>query len=159
MSQYTSFFIRHNDAFLPMVTYSRSHKVAEAFNHIAPWEKIAPLTAADIRGVRASLTSDVEAYAKAIARARDEIEFLRTTNMAPDDLLEQYRSNIEYINDLTEEKTACESAIIFTHFLGDIIDEAASEHKWGENPLGIDENTYIYVGIEVGNPTLEDIER
>ena len=158
MSQYTQFFIRHNDNFLPIATYSRSNKVAELFQYAAPYEAITPVTTEMLRGRREEAREQLEGYDKSIARAKDQIDFLRSCTMDTDERLERYNDTTEYIEDLEEYKEECVNAISFINFLDDILEEARTEKAWGDNPLQLDENAYVYVGIEVGTPTVEDIK-
>lgn len=157
MSQYTQFFIRCNDKFLPIATYSRSAKIAELFQYVAPYEAIKPVTTEMLRERRAEAREQLEGYNKSIARAKDQIDFLRSCTMETDERLERYNDMTEYIEDLEEYKEECVGAISFIDFLNDILEEARTEEKWGENPLQLSENAYVYVGIEVGTPTVENI--
>jgi len=157
MSQYTQFFIRHKDNFLPIATYSGSTKIAELFQYTAPYEAIKPVTSDMLRERRAEAQEQIDGYNKSIARAKNQIDFLRSCTMETDERLERYNDMTEYIEDLEEYKEECVRAISFIDFLNDILEEARMEKAWGENPLQLDDEDYVYVGIEVGTPTVENI--
>lgn len=158
MSEYTQFFIRNGDNFLPIATYSRSTKVAEAFHYIAPYEAIKPLTVANLQSARDRLREQIRDYDKSIERARAEIDFLRSCAMDNDERMERYHDATEFIEDFSDFREECAYALSFISFLEDILEEARVEQKFGENLLQLNENSYVYVGIEVGTPTIEDIK-
>lgn len=158
MSEYTQFFVRNGDNFLPIGTYCRSSKVAEVFKYIAPYETIKPLTSSNLRSAREILREQIQDYDKSIERERDEIDFLRSCAMDNEERMERYRDSIEMINDYSDSKDECTHALSFIGFLEDILEEAQTERKFGENPLQLNENSYVYVGIEVGYPTIENIK-
>ena len=158
MSEYTQFFVRNGDNFLPIGTYCRGTKVAEAFRYIAPYEAIKPLTVSNLRSARDELREQIRDYDKSIEREREEIDFLRSCAMDNDERMERYHDATEMINDCSDFKDECAHALSFIGFLEDILEEAETERKFGENPLQLNENYYVYVGIEVGYPTIENIE-
>ena len=158
MSQYTQFFIRNKDVFLPIGTYSYSSKIAAAFQYVAPYEAIAPVTSKMIDNVKSEIRNQIDDYSKTIKRVEQENDFLRTCKMEASERVERYADNIELIDELKESQKACERAWTFVDFLEDILEGARTEREWGENPLQLDENSYVYVGIEVENPPTEDIK-
>lgn len=158
MSQYTQFFIRNKDAFLPIGTYSRSTKIAEVFQYIAPYEAITPVTFEKIRSAKADIQCKIDDYFKLIKRTEQENDFLRTCEMETSERMERYNDNLELIYELKDLQEECQRALMFVDFLQDILEEAKMAREWEENPLQLDENSYIYVGVEVGNPTTEDIK-
>ncbi len=158
MSQYTQFFIRNKDVFLPIGTYCRSSRIAEAFQYVAPYEAIAPVTSKMIDNVKAEIRNQIDDYSKTIKHVEQENDFLRTCEMETSERVERYADNIELIDELKESQEACQRAWTFVDFLEDILQEAKMEREWGENPLQLNENSYVYVGIEVGTPTTEDIK-
>ena len=157
MSEYTQFFVRNGDNFLPIGTYCRGTKVAEAFRYIAPYEAIKPLTVSNLRSARDELREQIRDYDKSIEREREEIDFLRSCEMDNDERMERYHDATEMINDCSDFKDECAHALSFIGFLEDILEEVETERKFGENPLQLNENSYVYVGIEVGYPTIENI--
>ena len=157
MSEYTQFFIRNGDNFLPIGTYCRGTKVAEAFRYIAPYEAIKSLTVSNLRSARDELREQIADYDRVAQREREEIDFLRSCAMDNDERMERYRDSVEMINDCSDFKDECAHALSFIGFLEDILEEAETERKFGENPLQLNENSYVYVGIEVGYPTIENI--
>lgn len=158
MSQYTQFFLRNKDVFLPIATYSRSNKIAEIFQYAAPYESIRPVTFKMLREVREVAQSQLNECDNSIARAKEQIEFLCNCTMEADERIEHYNSAVEFIEDVETCKKQCAHAISFIGFLEDVLEEAETERKWGENPLQLNEDSYVYVGIEVGTPTIEDIK-
>ena len=160
MSAYIQFFIKINDKFAPIATYSRSTRVYQEFQHYAPWEKVSALNERQLSIISDEIRSEISEYEEAIRNERETIDFLRSCKDIPiEDLMDQFRTAtgaIEELNDIIAELRCASS---FCSFLMDIVEEADQEERWSEgNPNDLHADSYLYVGIEVGTPTIEDIE-
>ena len=160
MSAYIQFFIKINDKFAPIATYSRSTKVYQEFQNYAPWEKVSALNERQLSVISDEIRSEISEYEEAIRNERETIDFLRSCKDIPvEDLMDQYRSATEAIEELNDTIAELQRASSFCSFLMDIVEEAGQEERWSEgNPNDLHADSYLYVGIEVGTPTIEDIE-
>ena len=158
MSAYIQFFIRVKDNFAPIYTSSRSSEVYQAFDNFAPWEKITPVTYDTLKLVRESVNDQIDHYKESIRKAQDKIEFLKGVQMDIEERMERYDDEVGFITDLRDYIEEKEYVLSFCAFLQSCLDEAREDKEWSSNPLGFDPAGYIYVGIEVGTPTIEDLE-
>lgn len=159
MSAYIQFFLKVGDKFAPIYTSSRSSEVYQSFEHYAPWERVAPLSNEQLIYVRQDVKSLIDNYNQSIKEAEDEIEFLKGAQMNTEERVERFHDLQEYMRDLHEFIEEKERVLGFCDFIQSMIDEARDAKKWGPNPLNLDPEAYVYVGIEVGTPTIEDIEK
>lgn len=160
MSAYIQFFIKINDKFAPIATYSRSTRVYQEFQHYAPWEKVSALNERQLSIISDEIRSEISEYEEAIRSERETIDFLRSCkDISVEDLMDQYRSATDAIEELNDTVAELQCASSFCGFLMDIVEEAGQEERWSEgNPNDLHADSYLYVGIEVGTPTIEDIE-
>lgn len=157
MSQYLQFYIKNGENFLPIGTWSRSSKIYEVF-YGAPYEKIRAVKNSDLANARDRVKEDLNYYAGAEQHAKDEIEFLRTCAMGAEERLERYHDLVEYLDELRENREEEERVLQLINFFQDIIDEAADAEKWGDNPLNLHADSYLFYGIECYQPTIKDLE-
>ena len=159
MSAYIQFFIKINDKFAPIATYSRSTRVYQEFQHYAPWEKVSALNENKLSAVKDDIRSEISEYEDTIRSEKETIDFLRSCkDISVEDLMDQYHSATGAIEELNDNVAELQRASSFCDFLTDIVEEASQEERWGDNPNDLHADSYLYVGIEVGTPTIEDIE-
>lgn len=159
MSAYIQFFVKINDKFAPIATYSRSTVIYQEFQCYAPWEKISALNERQLSRISEEIKNEISDYEKSIHSEREAIDFLRSNEyISVEDLMDEYRSANDTIEELNSTITELQNAYSFCNFLIDIIEEAGQEERWGDNPNNLHPDSYVYVGIEVGTPTIEDIE-
>lgn len=150
MSAYVDFFVRHGNDFIPLGDFSRNSIVYPTMIDCTnvPWEKIIPLTLDNLQTAQTRVhkhSTDALGY---IDTLKDRIEEVKGFNNSVEEKLEQievYRGEIAEWQQEAEEARYAEN---YFYFLADLI-EAAHD--------GIDANNYIYAGIEIGRPTVEDI--
>ena len=153
MSQYLHIFVRKNDEFAPIGSFSNGSQIYFALSNYAPWEKVAPIGSEELNVVIDNINSAIEENNAAIQKACDE----RHQVMGSPNTLEEKLSYIHeyidsYIRECEEENIELRDAAYFMSFLAHIVENAAHIDD-------IDENNYVYVGIECGyNITPEDIE-
>jgi len=143
MSCFIDFFVRKGDEFAPIGTYGRSTKVYEAFEALAPWEKIAPVTTERLKSALQRLgTGDY--IRNEIDKANERIDRIGKFSNSVEEKICAIHDELKLIDELREELLETERAIAFCNFLRDIISEAEYSHK-------LDMNQYVYVGIECGS--------
>lgn len=152
MSQYVQFFIKTNENnFLPIATYSRSSKIFQYFREYVPFEKIGNINDKTVQYIMNDITTDYKSYKETIEKNKKTIE--RVSSFKDSDIsekieiIERYE---EYIEEMQEEIEELNYTKYFIYFLNEMIEEAKYDHN-------VKNKDYIYAGIEVGYPTLEDV--
>ena len=151
MSAYIQFFIRNDEAFMPIGVYSRNNKVYEYFDEYTPWEMIRPITRPLLNKIRDDVNEDILYYQKRYDRAKEMKEYVASMNNSLEEKME-WIGNIETtLGDCCEEIEQANYAKQYLNFLDDILESV--EYK-----TNINWKAYLYVGIEVGSPTVEMIQ-
>ena len=151
MSAYKYFFIKSNtNEFILIGEFSRNTEVYRYCR--APYEKIKPLTIDNLNQIICDIEQGIECVKRGIQADKDERELVVKMNNSIDEKMETLREigrsieeNTNYLDDL---KWACN----YFAFLINIIDYAKFNNNY-------DINNYIYVGEEIPEPTVDDIER
>lgn len=142
MSQYIEFFINPaiSESFYLLDCYSRSNYVYQVAVNYVPYGKITLLNRV-IPEINKAIDEEIKQFMKLRTRKEDMIESVKSfSDLSIEDrieAIEQYKNDVEEIN---EEIVQLEFARNFYCILN-----------------GFDENLHIYAGIEVGEPTKEDI--
>lgn len=149
MSAYVDFFVRHGDDFIPLGDFGRDSIIYRTMKDCAnvPWEKIIPLTLDNLQVAQTCAHRHNTDALDYINTLEDRIEEVKGFNNSVKEKLEQiemYRGEIEEYRQEAEEARYAEN---YFYFLADLIESAHD----------IDANKYIYAGIEIGQPTVEDI--
>jgi len=149
MSAYMDFFVRHGDDFIPLGDFSRNSIIYPTMIDCAnvPWEKIIPLTLDDLEAAQARAHKRSTNALDYINILKNRIEGVKSFNNSIKEKLEQieeYKGEIEEWQQEVEEARYAEN---YFYFLANLIEVARD----------IDANKYIYAGIEIGRPTIEDI--
>lgn len=152
MSAYIQFFIRNEDAFMPIGIYIRGSKIYEYFDDYTPWEKIKHVTRPLLDKIRDNVNDDILYYQKRYDHAKEMKEYVAGMNNSMDEKMEWVENIEATLGDCCEEIEKAECVKHYLNFLDDIIDSVEYEEH-------IDHKNYLYVGIEVGNPTVDDIVR
>ena len=152
MSAYIQFFVRNENAFMPIGIYCRGSKIYEYFDEYTPWEKIKCITRPLLNKIRDDVNEDILSYQKRYDRAKEMKEYVATMNNSMDEKLEQIENIEEILGVCLEGIEKAEYVKNYLNFLGDIIEAVEYEEH-------IDYKSYLYVGIEVGSPTVDDIVR
>ena len=151
MSAYKYFFIKSNtNEFIPIGEFSRNGEVYRYCS--APYEKIKPLTIDNLNQIICDIEQGIECVKRGIQADKDERELVVKMNNSVSEkmeMLHEIDSSIdENINHLEELKLA----INYFTFLINIVDCIKLDDTY-------DINNYIYVGEEIPEPTINDIER
>lgn len=152
MSAYIQFFIRNDETFLPIGTYICSSKIYEYFDDYTPWEKIKVVTRPLLNKIRDNVNDDILYFQKRYDRAKEMKEYVAGMNNSMEEKMEWIENIEATLRDCCEEIEKVEGVKHYLNFLDDIIESVEYED-------GIDHKNYLYVGIEVGNPTVDDIVR
>ena len=150
MSAYKYFFIKSNtNEFIPIGEFSRN---TEVYRYCcAPYEKIKPLTNDSLNQIVCDIESGMEFVKRGIQADKNKQALVVKMNNSVSEkmeMLHEIDSSIdENINHLEELKLA----INYFTFLINIVDCI----KFDDN---YDINNYIYVGEEIPEPTVDDIE-
>ena len=152
MSAYIQFFIRNDEAFMPIGIYIRSSKIYEYFDDYTPWEKIKPVTRPLLDKIRDNVNDDILYFQKRYDSAKEMKAYVAGMNNSMDEKMEWIENIEATLGDCCEEIEKAEYVKHYLNFLDDIIESVEYEEC-------IDYKNYLYVGIEVGNPTVDDIVR
>lgn len=158
MSTYIQFFIRCEDKFVPMCSYSRNHELFRSFyNNNIPCGKIIPITKTFLNEVRSDLADAINMYNERKLQEQHIMDFvLQFSNSVDDKLkaLNDIQESIEvFDNDLKELGWCIHTVDLFK----DILESA--EYHYEDCPFtDYTESTVLYAGIEVPEfPTIDDI--
>ena len=155
MSAYMCFFLRgKDDHFYPIGSYNRCTAIYEMFDEArySNWESISAITFRDIEVVRKENFSNAIGWKKLIKETENKIELIKSIEAPLDekvDIIDRYSAELNGFKDKVDELAEVSS---FCDFLEAILEDI----KYGDYE-GIDVDNYIYVGIEIGHPTVEDI--
>lgn len=143
MSQYISFFVKpkDKDVFVEINSYSRNTPIYEALHPYVPFENISELTKTTFEAGITNLEDSKKSYKTAIKRLKNIIKgFYNNPNVV--EAQEAIFTATQDLKEYKEELKIIKCAIQELTFIYDI---------------GAIEDNKIYVGIEVGSPTVEDI--
>lgn len=145
MSSYLNFFVRSkNGEFTQIASYSRNHYIYDAYG--APYEKIALVTLDHIQGALDDLSNRREMLEENIDLANQMIKYICSFPVESSTVLERKIEVINeqqsLINDYKDDIKQVEQARFHLSFIYDAIDM---------------EECKIYAGVEISNPTKEDI--
>lgn len=156
MSQYVNFFLRADNKFIPLFSFSRNGYMYAAFHHSAPFEKISAITADVLQGAKDILLDQVDSYQRRIDGYRNEQRMIPTFDNSVDEKLDSIRNLDTMIDDVQSELDELTMAINYCTVMHDILETA----KYGEKVKGVssyNESTLLYCGIEIATPTVQDI--
>ena len=150
MSAYIQFFIRNENVFLPIGTFSRGNYIYQLFNNFAPWEKIRPITISDLERIHNEMISDIEKAKDQLKEIDKRRALIATFNNSTEEKLEALEGYDEYEQGVKDDLAMAEYTKGYLNTLSDILDDVQFDERY-------DSDAYLYVGVEVGNPTVDDI--
>ena len=151
MSAYKYFFIKSNtNEFIQIGEFSRNTEVYRYCS--APYEKIKPLTIDNLNQIICDIEQGIECVKRGIQADKDEQELVVKMNNSLDEKMETLREIGRSINENTDYLDDLKWACNYFAFLINIIDYAKFNNNY-------DIDNYIYVGEEIPEPTVDDIER
>ena len=153
MSQYINFFIRKQikdeTTFIPIGSFSRSSHIYQAITN-APYEKIRPLKYEELNDIVRELHDSKREYENSIKDIEHTI-----TNMIPsfnnsiEEKMQEIQQQRSYIADISEDIVDIEFSSGYFCALQEII--------YDNSDSSPSKDEIIYCGIEVENPTEEDV--
>ena len=152
MSAYIQFFVRNDEAFMPIGIYVRGSRIYQYFDEYTPWEKIKPVTRPLLNKIRDDVNDDILYFQKRYDRAKEMKEYVAGMNNSMEEKMEWVENIEATLGDCREEIEKAEYVKTYLNFLDNIIESVEYEEH-------IDHKAYLYVGIEVGTPTSDDIVR
>lgn len=156
MSMYMSFFFRAGDKFYPITSYSRSSAVYQTFSEVfypdSIWEKVTPVTIDKLNAVRRGISKQIRSYQEAIKSCEKQIKMIGEMSSPLSEKVDVMQDFIQAIDNYEEEISQLKYARTFSTFLDDMIDEVDLSDEYDFN-----EQEYVYVGVEICKPTIEDI--
>ena len=156
MSVYINFFLRYEDNFIPLLDCGRSSYIYQFFAHKIPYEKIKPLTISDLRNSYYELRDMKDEFKESLNKYDKTIKEIPNFNNSVDDKLAALNEIEETYDEIKETINEIEVCMIKIDFLISIIE---AMKYYDERPdLKVDINKYLYAGIEICSPTVEDIE-
>ena len=147
MSCYIHFFVKVGDEFAPISSFSRSTKIYELFEYVAPWEKVRPLSEARLRKVLSDAIERVQELNKKLDEMPARKALIASFNNAVDEKMEALSDLEENECYLGEELDEMQRAVEFVRFLIWIVDEASGA---AYEDTRFNSEKYLYVGMECG---------
>lgn len=152
MSSYVNFYLRINDLFVPIGSYSRNSKMYQTMYHYCPYGKIKALTKENLYEI---INNDLETRIQNIKdfRAADEkrCEMIMQANNTLEEKMEAISDIMsgfdEMDTDIEELSFSADTLRVFSN----IIEEFSYNNQFSN-----DYNHYLYAGIEADG-TLENI--
>lgn len=140
MSQYINFFIRHGNDLLSIADYSRSTTLYTVMQD-APYEKLREYSYEELQLKVNELNTSKTAYLKQITHYHQHIKIICEMDNAVEDKLDVIASIDNDIEEFQQEVDAIDRQAIELDFIANLMYQGYR----------------IYAGIEVGEPTLQDI--
>lgn len=149
MSAYVNFYLRVNDNFAPIGSFSRSNIIYETTNSDLPWEKMKPIRKSTLD----DWVKNIETKSQHMAKMKKENEdkcaqIMAVANNPLEEKLDAVADIERDCDEINERIEECEYAINTLLCFYNIIEEyqyRGSDEVQFEN----DYNHYIYAGIEV----------
>lgn len=142
MSQYLEFFVRHNEDFIPLASYSRNTHVYDVAG--APYEKIRRFSQERLESIASKLRESKTSAHKEIARLQQQIEIAKGINITVDNFDEVFGAIHNIMNMIYEYQEDIET-----------LEREAIEIEFMRNMTYDD--CEIFAGIEISDPTMDDI--
>ena len=146
MSAYINFFIRKDEDFIPLVSYSRNSDMYNIISRTTymPWEHISNITYDILHDWIVAADDEINRTKSEIKKIEKMFELSNSYTLGD---AYGYASTIEEYNELIERIKGIK--VIFD-FMKDILDEY--EYEVDSNVSDI-----LYFGMEISNPTTDDI--
>lgn len=142
MSQYLNFFIKTGEnQYQQIASYSRNHVIYKAFDS-APYEQIRRLTESKIVNAIGELKAAKDTYQKTM-RDNDEQVAIQYRLCSKDEFFDVYGQIQQTNKELRQDVEECNNGILELQFI--------------QRMTRIPNDAIIYFGVEIYNPTDEDI--
>ena len=154
MSAYINFYLRVNDKFAPIGSFSRSSMVYEITNLVLPWEKLIPITQQMLNNWISKAEDNRQRTVDAKKADEKKCAQIMAANNSLDDKLNAVARIEENYDEMDEFIDECSYTADIFYYLSNIIDNY--QYSDDEARFENDYNHYIYAGIEVSGK-LENI--
>lgn len=154
MSQYISFYVRSKkDEFIGLGDFSRNNLIYQLTDRaiVVPYEHIRALTSDDLRDMEDEATAERDLLNSRIAKYRSYITDIASFNNSLDEKMERVAEYQDLIDEATEQLRKVELTDSYFQFLDAIIET--------NDFNGIPMDKCVYCGIEISDPTIDDIEK
>lgn len=142
MSQYLNFFIKTGEnQYQQIASYSRNHVIYKAFDS-APYEQIRRLTESKIVNAIGELRAAKDTYQKTM-RDNDEQVAIQYRLCSKDEFFDVYGQIQQTNKELRQDVEECNNGILELQFI--------------QRMTRVPNDAIIYFGVEIYNPTDEDI--
>lgn len=142
MSQYLNFFIKTGEnQYQQIASYSRNHVIYKAFDS-APYEQIRRLTESKIVNAIGELKAAKDTYQKTM-RDNDEQVAIQYRLCSKDEFFDVYGQIQQTNKELRQDVEECNNGILELQFI--------------QRMIRVPNDAIIYFGVEIYNPTDEDI--
>ena len=142
MSQYLNFFIKTGkNQYQQIASYSRNHVIYKAFDS-APYEQIRRLTESKIVNAIGELKAAKDTYQKTM-RDNDEQVAIQYRLCSKDEFFDVYGQIQQTNKELRQDVEECNNGILELQFI--------------QRMTRVPNDAIIYFGVEIYNPTDEDI--
>ena len=148
MSSYLSFYLRQNDTFIEIDTYSRGSAIYGATAGYAPYECIRGLSATDLVQIRENLTESQKNYKTRIAEYKAVIKEIGKWNNPIDEKMRAIYDKRSEIDELKDDIEELRASLSFINTLIDIEDNMRLNQTQEQ---GSEPEYVVYVGIESGS--------
>ena len=147
MSSYISFYLKVEDKYCPLGSYSRNCSEYRFFKDFVPYEKVGPLTLEKLADVKEDVEFSIGNKKATIVRYSNNIELIKTFSNSAEDKLQLIERNLDIVEEFKEGLEEDNKCLTFINFLIDMLtdisyDEYAKNH-------GIKADNYLWAGIEV----------
>ena len=156
MSTYTNFFIRVNDIFVPIGSWSRNSILGSEFITRGPWRKVRPITSNELMELIREFEKKQDSFNEKISELERKRDYVVDKCNSVDEKIEATERYNEEIRDYKIEIEEYEYAINTLSVYIEIIEEITFSVK-DALPFKADDKKYMYYGVEIECPTLEDI--
>ena len=153
MSSYVNFYLRVNDSFAPIGSWSRSSELYQAMQNRCPYEKICAFDGADLMDIVRDLEDKISRMKKVRESDEKRCQMIMQANNSIDEKMEainEIESNFDEMDSFIEEvQFAADTLRVFYNMIDDF--------KFSDGKFSNDCDHYIYAGIEAcGN--LESVQ-
>lgn len=152
MSTYIHFFVRSpHDDFVEIGEFSRNGKIYSVCGGDAPYEAIAALNVNQIHEYCERMECNIRICKDHIKQYRERMNVIASFNDPIDDKLEAITMLQSDCDEEQEEIEECYGAVGFLRTLLHIMEA----NRYSDVPINLDE--LIYYGVEISDPTVNDI--
>lgn len=149
MSSYVHFFVRKDDVFCPIGTFSRGSGYYQAFCHYLPYEKCRAIPSDLLVTIRGEIKNGIKENERYIKNLEESKKEVNSFNNSIEEKIEVISDLLNSIEEVEFEIEELKVVYAFTRFLDNVMEEAIY--------TDISADKYVYAGIECPEPTVDDL--